>query len=795
MIKKNCMTHHYYKIKTLFIPAFVFIFLLFSIKSLAQEYAIKYEADSVLQKGDTALIRIKEDIRGSIQWQESYAKEQWEDIEGENTNELLREINDTTFFRAKITEESCEKPLYSEVVKINTMKISPKTIFIDTTSTYLVSDTFEIANGTYKYTGDTDLGITENSVIVGYKYAGYVKKVNSISYNGDTLILETQSGRISDVFDYYNVKDSLHLWLSEEDVKKTDTKGKVIKGEVDIQRKGISLKKKGSGFDFNNLVLFNGTVDNTDLKITITEGEINFKPAFTDHFDITPFRVKYIWLTAHGNLEMNMNIEVQASNMIEYSKKIDNVMKPITFPFLIGGVPVNIEISLAAGFDAAVTTSGTFTTGFYTNQSLEFGARYYYDANPQWKSIWNKGGTFDEKPLEMSNVSGEVNAKVYMEPAISFNVGWDPFSKKDKHDQKEDSTITKVSTEADTTKQDKFIEFGPYLAVSPYLRYNGVIDADGWEYGIYGGVEGKLGFDVSAIGYNIADFDTTLAQWEHEIVSGSSPVADFSVDSTDIEPGSTVEFTDQSTGNPESWEWNFGDGETSTEQNPSHTYNSEGVYDVSLTVNGSFGSNMEKKDNFITVRETGSFTDTRDGQVYEWVKIGDQVWMAENLNYDQDSYGNDWCYDNNSLNCDTYGRLYDWNAVMQGESSSNSNPSGVQGVCPDGWHVPSVDEWTELENYVSNDGHSGSVGTALKSTSGWNDNGNGTDDYGFSGLPGGYRDYNGNFDDVGGSGFWWSAADISASSAWSRFLLYFKEYFGWDNCSKDYGFSVRCLRD
>ena len=798
---------------------FVAAFFMSIVQSYGQDLAIKYEADSTLEKGDTALIKLKGDIRGEIQWQESYAKEEWQDIKGENTNELLRKINDTTFFRAKITEESCEKPLYSEVVKINVMKLSPKTIIIDTTKTYLVSDTSEVENEIYKYLGDTDLGVTENSVIVGYKYNGYVKIVDDFSYLGDTLILNTHSGRLSDVFEYYNVEDSIHLLLSDEDVKKSETKGKVIKGEVDIQREGISLKKKGSGFEFNNLVLFDGTVENTDLKITIKEGELNFKPAFIDHFDITPLRIKYIYLTAHGDLDMNFDIEVEASEEIVYSDAI--TLKSISYPFMIGPVPVNIKISFTAGFETGVSVSSVFTTGFETSQYLDFGARYDDDANPQWKSIWNKGGTFEEKQLEMSNESGEVNAKVYVEPAISFNVGWDPFSKKKEEESEQEDNSEKEPTKADTTIQDKFIELGPYLAVSPYLRYSGIIDADGWEYGIYGGVEGKIGFDVSFVGYNVADFNTTLAQWEKDIITGTSPVADFSSDSTNISPGSTVHFTDESTGDPESWLWDFGDGETSTVQDPSHTYNSDGVYDVSLAVGGSYGSNTEKKKNYISVLETGTFTDTRDGQEYEWVRIGDQVWMAENLKYlpsvvgpstgsDTDPYYYVYGYDGTSVNeakatenYDTYGVIYNWSAVMDGASSSNSNPSGVQGICPDGWHVPSDEEWEELAEYISNDngGYTQEeygwrqVGGHLKATSRWNSGGNGTDDYGFSGLPGGYRKIWNYFDGISGGGTWWSATECNTGSAQYRHLVYSYEVFYRDGYPKATGFSVRCLRD
>jgi uncharacterized protein (TIGR02145 family) len=287
---------------------------------------------------------------------------------------------------------------------------------------------------------------------------------------------------------------------------------------------------------------------------------------------------------------------------------------------------------------------------------------------------------------------------------------------------------------------------------------------------------------------------------ETEEESNTAPVAKFEADKTTITEGESIQFTDQSTNEPTSWSWDFGDGSTSTSQNPSHTYSSAGTYTVELTATNDYGSDTETKTDYITVESGGgecpsSFTDSRDGQTYSAVQIGNQCWMAENLNYDQDSHGNDWCYDNNSSNCDTYGRLYDWAALMQGASSSSSNPSGVQGVCPDGWHVPSDDEWTELENYVSNDGHSGSEGTALKSTSGWYGNGNGTDDYGFSGLPGGNRSNYGYFYDIGDYGYWWSATENGTDDAWYRSLGYFYEYFYRSNNDKGYGHSVRCLRD
>jgi uncharacterized protein (TIGR02145 family) len=132
----------------------------------------------------------------------------------------------------------------------------------------------------------------------------------------------------------------------------------------------------------------------------------------------------------------------------------------------------------------------------------------------------------------------------------------------------------------------------------------------------------------------------------------------------------------------------------------------------------------------------------------------------------------------------TYGRLYNWYAV-----------DDARGLCPSGWHVPTDGEWTDLENYITSLCFSlGTEGTALKSTSGWG-SGNGSDDFGFSALPGGSRRYDsGNFYGAGVIGNWWSSSP-SGGFAWGRYLdgdnpgIY--RYVNYPR----YGFSVRCLRD
>ncbi len=213
----------------------------------------------------------------------------------------------------------------------------------------------------------------------------------------------------------------------------------------------------------------------------------------------------------------------------------------------------------------------------------------------------------------------------------------------------------------------------------------------------------------------------------------------------------------------------------------------------------------------------GEFTDARDGQVYKTVTIGTQTWMAENLNYDPgnvSSMGSDaWsgCYDNESSNCTKYGRLYTWEVAMDDAScaygkacNASLNPSTpVRGVCPSGWHLPSHREFEELINYVdpsfgynhTDVASSSTAGEYLKSRSGWYSNGNGTDAYGFSALPGGDRYNGGYFRNAGGIAYFWSSGEYDSSYAFSLDLYYYYGgaflYYNFKNNAR----SVRCLKD
>ena len=152
----------------------------------------------------------------------------------------------------------------------------------------------------------------------------------------------------------------------------------------------------------------------------------------------------------------------------------------------------------------------------------------------------------------------------------------------------------------------------------------------------------------------------------------------------------------------------------------------------------------------------------------EWVKAGDNQQPA-------------WCYyDNDPANGEKYGKLYNWYAV-----------NDSRGLAPVGYHISSDAEWTILTDYL---GGSDVASTKTKSTSGWEENGNGSNESGFSGLPGGGRYNDGGFGAIGKHGTWWSSVEYGTYNAWTRSLHYYPGLVN-KNTYKVRGFSVRCLRD
>lgn len=216
---------------------------------------------------------------------------------------------------------------------------------------------------------------------------------------------------------------------------------------------------------------------------------------------------------------------------------------------------------------------------------------------------------------------------------------------------------------------------------------------------------------------------------------------------------------------------------------------------VIMALTFSYASNDEK------------LTDHRDGKTYKVVKMPDgKSWFAENLNYEID---NSWCYNNEYNNCRKYGRLYDWATSKK--------------ACPDGWHLPSDDEWKELTDCIGGSGSSNKPAKKLKAKTGWvkegvqavscskrdynsgsgglrsgelcnDEGGNGTDDYSFSALPGGYLNDKENFVNGDYVGFWWSSSEKDAKNAWQRMIDFRMDGISRSFSPKKNGGSVRCVK-
>lgn len=203
--------------------------------------------------------------------------------------------------------------------------------------------------------------------------------------------------------------------------------------------------------------------------------------------------------------------------------------------------------------------------------------------------------------------------------------------------------------------------------------------------------------------------------------------------------------------------------------------------------------------------DSGTFTDDRDGNKYKWVRIGDHIWMAENLKATKYRNGDNigtttpatlsisgettpkyqWAYDGNKSNVATYGRLYTWYAI-----TDNRN------VCPSGWHIPTDDEWITLINFLGGQIIAGGILKEAGTTHWKSPNTEAINERGFTALPGGYRYCDGYFFSIGDYGHWWSSTEgLSTSCGFSYRLDYNNTNVTLYNAYKRDGFSVRCIKD
>jgi len=182
--------------------------------------------------------------------------------------------------------------------------------------------------------------------------------------------------------------------------------------------------------------------------------------------------------------------------------------------------------------------------------------------------------------------------------------------------------------------------------------------------------------------------------------------------------------------------------------------------------------------------------DPRDGKEYSYLIIGQQVWMGENMNFALNDGDGSWCYQDDPASCEEYGRLYNWETAME--------------VCPEGWHVPSDEEWQILEISLGMDPEeakiggwrlSGNVGYKMKSATGWENDGNGDNSSGFNIKPGAGRRVDGLYDLLGKDAGFWSSTELDPENAWGRGFGFDKDGVFRHYSLKHLSVSVRCIQD
>ena len=297
------------------------------------------------------------------------------------------------------------------------------------------------------------------------------------------------------------------------------------------------------------------------------------------------------------------------------------------------------------------------------------------------------------------------------------------------------------------------------------------------------------------------------------VLTDLSPVPDFSTSPINAQPGLFYTFYGMSTNSPTEWSWDFGDGTTSQVQNPVKTFKTKGDFDVLLKVTNNYGVNTISKKIVVVPLQTGTLV--FEGRTYKTIIIGGKEWMAENMaylpavhpstdgSYSEPRYyvynyqGTDVVAAKKSSNYTDYGVLYNWSAAIL--------------ACPRGWHLPSDEEWTELENYLianryNYDGTTtgNKIAKSMAEANYWKISSNSgaignnhslNNKSGFSALPGGCRYENGTFDNFGSNGNWWSSAESGSTNARYR-SLYFDGMVVYNGSFyRERGSSVRYVRD
>lgn len=641
---------------------------------------------------------------------------------------------------------------------------------IDSTSLVFNPTETNLNTGLYVYdVVDSPQIIQVNDVIIGLDNEGYIRKVTSANYNNSQVVLQTTPATLEDVFK---------------------------QGDFNFSVGMDDLPPGNTADSFAYLLENYNLYDSESLNIQVDYANVSIRSSWLFDFSFDNQMLDYFkFATSEATFSSAAKVSVtalQATELLNRTDTLTTSSKKVVHWMDVKGIPVPVVLQLdlywLSDYSGASTAGVTTAMEGQINGDFDLGVQYQNDT-------WN--GLYSFSPNNIVSVeatNGRTNA--------NFNIAFRPYLK-----------VKLYGVE------------GPRASLALMEKWEENVSASSSDWDIKGEVWGNAfaGASTTILGNSLLDCpdqEWSSPKTSHQIpyklikASGYEQIGLANTSLPEPIKIQVLDSKDHPVGNvPVYFTVASGSGST----NPTEVLTDENGYAETswllghpastnmqyMSANAKFADGTALNDTPLEITAAigfacggqTSFTDPRDGQTYSVVQIGNQCWFAENLRYEGSipevggpsdweaiAHTPAWCYyDDSAAYNAIYGKIYNWYAVNSGS------------LCPDGWHIPTDEEWTILTDYL---GGSNVGGGKMKSISGWNEpNANATNSSGFSGLPGGDRYGTGNFYGIGTYGCWWSATETLVEDAWSRGLIYSSGSVNRTFYTKSKGLSCRCVRD
>ena len=676
---------------------------------------------------------------------------------------------------------SCKKdedPAPQQPAPKTPLELQPNAQVIDTSKMILDLTTSDLNSGTYvfKIIGEKPT-FKAGDVMIGREGEGYIRKIISVSDGNGTVTYQTIQGTFEDVFK----KGDLNMELDMNDMKPDG-------------------RLEGFSYSITNKTLYS----NGPLNVDLVSANLSLDPKWNLNFSFEETGIKYFEMATSGtSWQADAKVKVTASQAVKLLKEKDTL---VTFQKLIvkwvqvGFVPVPIVVKLKiqwlAEYSVDLAANISTSADVSTNGNLSLGIKY---SNEQWQGIYNFNPTSD---LVCENLSG--NAK------MTIKYAWRPV------------ITAKLNGVLGSRASMGLMTDVIGNVASPSLDWD--LKADAW-------LQPTVGADVTILGKKLVNFPDIV--WESKKLTYIQPdkIQKISGDNQSATASSVlakpcrVRIIDNMGAGVKNVPVYFTVKTVGGSVSPSNILTDKDGYAETFWTLGDDKSTAQKMEassksgNLSPINASpiifsatadpsncpSSVMDA-DGNVYPVAEIGNQCWTASNLKTSKFADGSAipnntdvefWSqittpatpawriFNNKPINDSIYGKLYNWYAI-----------SDPRNVCPNGWHVPTNEEWDALANYLGGDSIAGGKMKTLGTQFWQSPNIGATNESGFSGLPGGRCSGNlGTLSNLGDTGFWWSYSAFDDLGAWFRFIKNNEEKLSKNYYYKASGFSVRCKKN